>query len=41
MNKILAKIKPDKIEKAMISDVAEFKMSAADIYSEAKDFLSF
>jgi hypothetical protein len=41
MNKILEKIKPDKIEKAMISDAAEFKMSASDIYSEATDFLSF
>lgn len=40
MNKILAKIKPDKIEKAMISDTAEFKMSAADIYSEEQDFLT-
>ena len=41
MNKILAKIKPDRIEEAMIADTAEFKMSASDIFSEAKDFLSF
>ena len=40
MNEILAKIKPDKVEKAMISDTAEFKMSASDIYSEEKDFLT-
>ena len=41
MNKILAKIKPDKIEKAMISDTAEFKMSTSDVYSAPEDFLSF
>jgi len=40
LSKILAKIKPDKIEEAMISDTAEFKMSTSDVFSEAKDFLA-
>lgn len=39
MNNILAKIKPDKIEKAMLADTAEFKMTSSDIYSEPVDFL--
>jgi hypothetical protein len=36
----LAKIKPDKIEEAMIADTAEFKLSSSDVYSEAEDFLA-
>ena len=41
MNRILAKIKPEKIEKAMISDTAEFKMTVSEIYSEEEWFLTY
>jgi hypothetical protein len=41
MNRILAKIKPERVEEAMLADTAEFKITTSEIYSEEEKFLLF